>query len=107
MKGSYRKDLASHPGPESCVGHREAAGEALTGEHTDQVLSCETRWFGVPTPLTEVESHTGGGAARQQGLRQANRGLAVQDTIGPVVTTRGALHQMVTRSLTLASFIPI
>lgn len=30
MKESHRKDLANHPGPESCTGNRQAAGEALT-----------------------------------------------------------------------------
>ena len=29
MKESYRKDLASHPGPEPCEGGRKAALEAL------------------------------------------------------------------------------
>ncbi len=58
MKESYRKGLASHPGPESCVGRREAAGEALTGAHADQVLSCEIRQFGVPTLLSEAEGYT-------------------------------------------------
>src|SRR5512142_1880830 len=33
MQESYRKDPASHPDPESCVGGRKDAGEALTG-HT-------------------------------------------------------------------------
>jgi hypothetical protein len=31
MKESYRKGIASHPGPESCVVGREAAIEPLTG----------------------------------------------------------------------------
>jgi RNA-directed DNA polymerase len=61
MKESYRKGLAGHPGPESCVGRRKAAGEALTGVHTDQVLSCEIRQSGMPTPLTEAEGYTDGG----------------------------------------------
>ena len=41
MKESYGKDPASHPDPESCVGGREDAGEALTGAHAGQPLSCE------------------------------------------------------------------
>jgi hypothetical protein len=32
MKESNIEDLASHDGPESCVGSREGVGEALTGE---------------------------------------------------------------------------
>ena len=43
MKESYIEGPASHDGPESCVGVRKGAGEALTGEHTGGVLSRETR----------------------------------------------------------------
>ena len=32
MQVPYDEDLASHIGPESCVGAREGIGEALTGE---------------------------------------------------------------------------
>ncbi len=35
----YGEGVAIHTGPESCVGGREAASEALTGEHVVQVLS--------------------------------------------------------------------
>lgn len=55
MKESYRKVLASHPGPESCAGVGNGAGEALTGVHAGQVLSCEIKPLGVPTLLSEVE----------------------------------------------------
>ena len=41
MQESYRKGPASHPGLESCVGRRKAAGEALTEGNADQPLSCE------------------------------------------------------------------
>ena len=61
MKESYGKDPASHPDPESCVGGRKGAGEALTGAHAGQPSSCEIRSSGVPTPLTEAEGHTEGG----------------------------------------------
>ena len=37
MKGPYGEGLASHTGPESCVGRRKAAGEALPGAHADQL----------------------------------------------------------------------
>ena len=40
MKESYRKGVANHPDPESCVVSREAAIEALTGAHAGRVLSC-------------------------------------------------------------------
>src|SRR5262249_7089170 len=61
MKESYGKGPASHPGPESCAGARKATGEALTGAHAGQPLSCEIRSSGVPTPLSEAEGHTGAG----------------------------------------------
>src|SRR5512135_633099 len=61
MKESHRKDPASHPDPESCVGGRKGAGEALAGAHAGQPSSCEIRYSGVPTPLSEAEGHTEGG----------------------------------------------
>jgi RNA-directed DNA polymerase len=61
MKESYRKDLASHPGPESCAGDREVAGEALTGVHAGQPSSCEIRQSGTPTLLSEAEGNIGQG----------------------------------------------
>ena len=36
MKESYRKGVASHPDPESCVASRKAAIEALTGAQCRQ-----------------------------------------------------------------------
>lgn len=58
MKESYGKDLASHPDPESCVCIGNDAGEALTGAHAGQVMSCEINLSGAPTLLTEAEGHT-------------------------------------------------
>ncbi|RLB79570.1 MAG: hypothetical protein DRH17_13570 [Deltaproteobacteria bacterium] len=44
MKVPYAEGLASHSGPESCGGGREATAEALTGESVGQVLSRENRF---------------------------------------------------------------
>ena len=41
MQVLYVEDLANHDDPESCVGIRKDAGEALTGEHAGRVLSHE------------------------------------------------------------------
>src|ERR1700691_1336476 len=41
MKVLYIEGLANHTGPESCIGVRKGAGEALTGERTGWVLSRE------------------------------------------------------------------
>ena len=59
MQESHGKGPASHPDPESCVGARKGAGEALTGAHAGQPSSCEIIHSGVPTPLSEAEGHTG------------------------------------------------
>src|SRR5262245_30927361 len=59
MKESYRKGLASRPGPESCGSSRKAPAEAVTGAHAGQPSSCEIRQSGVPTLLSEAEGNTG------------------------------------------------
>jgi len=41
MEISYSEGLANHADPESCVGDRKGAGEALTGERAGWVLSRE------------------------------------------------------------------
>ena len=60
MKESYRKGVAIHPGPESCVASRKAAIEALTGAPVGRVLSCEIFAFGVPTPFNKAEGNIEG-----------------------------------------------
>ncbi len=65
MKESYRKGPASHPGPESCVGRRKAAGEALTGVRVGPVLSCEINPSRAPTSLLEAEGTTGDDVTRE------------------------------------------
>ncbi len=71
MKESYGKDLASHPDPESCVGGREDAGEALTGAHAGQPLSSEITLTGVPTPYGEGEGNMADGAKREPAANAA------------------------------------
>src|SRR3984885_7222566 len=58
MEESYRKGLANHPDPESCVASRKAAIEALTGAHAGRVLSCEIIATGVPTSFRMAEGNT-------------------------------------------------
>ncbi len=41
MQEPHRKGVAIHPDPESCVGSRKDAGEALTGAHAGEVSSSE------------------------------------------------------------------
>lgn len=59
MEEPYTEGLASHGGPESCVGRREAAGEALTGVRIGWVWSHEIH-FWVPTLFAEADGNTGG-----------------------------------------------
>ncbi len=59
MKESSRKDPASHPDPESCVGVGNATGEALTGAHAGQPSSCEIPQSGTPMLYSEAEGYTG------------------------------------------------
>ncbi len=64
MKESYRKGLASHPGPESCEdsAKRKAVLEALTGAYAGFVLSSEIDYYRVPTRSDGSEGNTTAGA---------------------------------------------
>ena len=58
MEVPHDEDLASHIGPESCVGGREGAGEALTGESAGQALSRVRKYSGMPTESIFAEGNT-------------------------------------------------
>ena len=58
MKESYGEGLATHSGPESCMGHRKVAREALTGESVGWVNELRNHSFRVPTLSKQVEGHT-------------------------------------------------
>jgi hypothetical protein len=58
MKELHVEGVATHDGPESCVGVREDDGEALTGVRAGRVLSREINETEVPTLLSEAEGHT-------------------------------------------------
>ena len=77
MKESRGKDPTSHPDPESCVGGRKDADEALTGAHVGQPSSCEIRSSGVPTLLSEAEGHTEG-----DGIGESSPDPAQSKTLG-------------------------
>ncbi len=59
MKEPHRKELATHPDPESCADGRKVGREALTGESAGQPLNCEIQYSRVPTPWSEAEGITG------------------------------------------------
>ena len=81
MKESYIKGLATHDGPESCVGIREGAGEALTGGCAGRVSSREINHSRMPTLLTEAEGHMlSGDKASPWAVLRGRRPLACTDT---------------------------
>jgi hypothetical protein len=61
---SYSEGLANHTGPESCVGIREDAGEALTGEHIGQPSSRESLIFPDADVVRFTEGNMGGAITR-------------------------------------------
>ena len=58
MKELYGEGLATHADPESCVGSRKGAGEALTGAHAGRAIEPRNSYFWVPTPLQRAEGNT-------------------------------------------------
>ncbi len=66
--------LANHIGPESCVGPREGAGEALTGERTGQPLSREIAFIlGADSVINEEGKTTGHASASVSPTRRGRR----------------------------------
>src|SRR5262249_48632472 len=74
-----------HPDPESCVGGRKGAGEALTGAHVGQPSSCEIRSSGVPTRLSDAEGYTEGDVIGEQ---NATQGSCTTSRIMPSILPR-------------------
>lgn len=67
MKEPYGEGVATHSGPESCVWHRKATDEALTGARAGRVSSLEkSLTFRVPTPSLEAEGNTGDAASARR-----------------------------------------
>jgi hypothetical protein len=63
--------LASHTGPEPCVGPREGSGEAPAGERTGQPSSRERAIVPGADVVTVTEGHTSGrvsASARRPGV---------------------------------------
>jgi RNA-directed DNA polymerase len=72
MKESHRKGVANHPDPESCVGHREVAGEALTGAQAGRAMrAAKSISSGVPTTFGESEGNIMGGDRREPSMNPA------------------------------------
>jgi len=73
MRELYIEGVAIHGDPESCVGVREDAGEALTGARVGWAIEPRNHDFGVPTPSDEVEGNIPGSAIAS--CRGTPRGL--------------------------------
>jgi hypothetical protein len=63
MEELYIEGVATHGGPESGVGSREAVGEARTGVRAGWAMEPRNRHFGVPTSCKETEGDIGGSAS--------------------------------------------
>jgi RNA-directed DNA polymerase len=78
MRELYIEGVATHDGPESCVGVREGVGEALTGVRAGRAIEPRNQEFGVPTPLSRLEGNTAGGVRRESPVgpaRSENHGM--------------------------------
>ena len=60
MQVRYGEGVATHTGPESCVGGCEAAGEALTGVRIGQVWSGESNVVRGADAVVAAEGNRGG-----------------------------------------------
>jgi len=80
MRTLYVEGVATHDGPESCVGVCKGVGEALTGVRAGSVLSREINEFGVPTLSYGAEGHIVGGASAssQRTLRGQRPGACTE-----------------------------
>ncbi len=65
MEELYIEGVATHGGPESCVGVREDDDEALTGVRAGRAMEPRNQRSGVPTPSTQAEGNICGGATRE------------------------------------------
>jgi hypothetical protein len=77
MEESDIEGLATHDGPESCVGARKDAGEALTGGVQARLLSRENSIRGADAVI-RAEGHIAGGVKREppeDPARSENQGM--------------------------------
>jgi RNA-directed DNA polymerase len=71
MREPYVEDIASHGGPESCVGDPRGRSEALTGVHAGRLLSLENSSVQGADAVVGAEGNIAGGviASRWRALR--------------------------------------
>ena len=71
MEELYVEGLATHDGPESCVGVREDAGEAWTGVRAGRGIEPRNERSGVPTRSNDAEGNIAGGVIRESPVNPA------------------------------------
>ena len=82
MEVPYGAGVATHTGPESCVGVRKGVGEALTGVRTGQPLSREISLLRGADAVWKVEGNTGGAVkARRLSTPRGLRPCACTETL--------------------------
>jgi RNA-directed DNA polymerase len=78
MREPYIEGVATHDGPESCVGVCEGGGEALTGVRAGRAIEPRNQESGAPTPLSRSEGNIAGGVRRESPVgpaRSENQGM--------------------------------
>jgi hypothetical protein len=73
MKSLYIEVLATHDGPEPCVGRAQGRRRSVGRVHAGWAMEPRNQCSGVPTPLNQVEGNTVGGVIASR--RRAPRGL--------------------------------
>jgi hypothetical protein len=80
MKDPYDEGIANHIGPESCVGAREGAHEALTGGRAGRVIEPRNGDIRGADAVGRAEGDTGGAAsARSRWTSRGQRPRARSD----------------------------
>jgi hypothetical protein len=97
MKEPHIEEVANHDDPESCVGVRKGAGEALIGARAGWVLSREFTYFGAPTVLPDPEGNTHG--CEIASARVALRGLRPHARAGTGEKPSGLAPTVASRSV--------
>jgi hypothetical protein len=65
MREFYIEGVATHDGPESCVGVREGEGEALTGVRVGRAIEPRNNHNRGADAVDGAEGHIGGSASRE------------------------------------------
>ena len=98
MKEPHGKGIANHSNPESCAGHGNMAGEALTRAHAGQPLSSEIIFLGADLVLLWGRQHH---ERRPSQVARGRRGVCVDARPEPFGQFQSAIEARVDDSLPL------